>query len=102
MTMALLADNLERMGDRPVVNLTGLKGAYDFSFDVGQQNYQPIMIRAAVNAGVRMPPQALTFMESAGNPLVDAVEQIGLKLEPRRESIDVIVVDEARRTPTEN
>jgi uncharacterized protein (TIGR03435 family) len=41
-------------------------------------------------------------MESAGNPLIDAVEQIGLKLEPRREPIDVIVVDEARRTPIEN
>lgn len=102
MTMALLANNLERMGDRPVVNLTGLTGAYDFSFDVGQQNYQPIMIRAAVNAGVRLPPQALTFMESASNPLIDAVEQVGLKLEPRKEPIDMIVVDEARRIPTGN
>ena len=102
MTMALLAGNLERMGDRPVLDLTDLKGAYDFSFDVGQQNYQPLTIRAAVNAGVRMPPQALTFMESAGNPLVDAVEQVGLKLEPRREPIDMIVVDVARRIPTEN
>ena len=44
-------------------------------------------------------PQALTFMESAGNPLVDAVEQIGLELEPRREPVEVIVVDEARRVP---
>jgi uncharacterized protein (TIGR03435 family) len=102
MTMALLAGTLERMGDRPIVDLTGLKSAYDFSFDVGQQNYQPLMIRSAVNAGVPIAPQARTFMESAGNPLIDAVEQIGLKLEPRREPIDVIVVDEARRTPIEN
>lgn len=102
MTMALLAGTLERFGDRPVVNMTDLPGAYDFAFDVGQQNYQPIMIRSAVNAGVAMPPQALTFMESAGNPLIDGVEQIGLKLEPRRAPIDVIVVDEARRIPIEN
>ena len=60
------------------------------------------MIRSAVNAGVPVAPQARTFMESAGNPLVDAVEQIGLKLEPRRAPVDVIVVDDARRIPAEN
>ena len=102
MPMAMLAGTLERFGDRPVMDMTDLKSAYDFSFDVGQQNYQPIMIRSAVNAGVPMAPQARTLMESAGNPLVGAVEQIGLKLEPRRAPIDVIVVDEARRTPIEN
>ena len=101
-TMAMLAATLERFGDRPVVDMTDLKGAWDFSFDVGQQNYQPVMIRSAVNAGVPIAPQARMFMESAGNPLVDAVEQIGLKLEARRAPIDVIVVDEARRTPIEN
>jgi uncharacterized protein (TIGR03435 family) len=102
MTMALLTGTLERLGDRPMLDMTELRSAYDFSFEVGPQDYQALMIRSAVNAGVPIAPQARTFMESAGNPLVAAVEQIGLKLEPRRAPIDVMVIDDARRTPTDN
>ena len=102
MTMSLLAGTLERFGDRPVVDMTNLKGIYDFAITFMPDDYQPIMIRSAVNAGVPVAPQARELMEAAGNPLVNAIEQIGLKLDPRRAPVAVIVVDDARRTPTEN
>ena len=100
--MTLLAGTLERFGDRPVVDMTNLQGMYDFAFTFMPDDYQPIMIRSAVNAGVPVAPQARELMEAAGNPLVNAIEQIGLKLDPRREPVAVIVIDDARRTPTEN
>ena len=102
MTMLALASTLERLVDRPVVDATGLTGPFDFVFNFPPEAYQPIIIRSAVNAGIPMAPQALRFMESAGSPIVDAIEQLGLKLDPRRTPIDVIVVDDARRMPTEN
>ena len=35
-------------------------------------------------------------------PLADAVQQIGLKLEARKAPLDVLVIDEALKTPTAN
>jgi uncharacterized protein (TIGR03435 family) len=102
MTAGMIASTLERYCDRPVVNMTGLAGMYDFMFDMSPEDAQVVGVRAAVNAGVRLPPQVLGLLDTGGNPLVAAIEQLGLKLDARRAPIDVLVVDEARRTPTEN
>ena len=82
--------------------MTGLVGVYDVAFDLSPEDSQVIGIRAAVNAGVRLPPQATRLLETGGNPLLTAVEQLGRKLESRRAPVDVLVVDDARRTPTDN
>ena len=102
MTADLLAATLERYSDRPIVNLTGLTGIYDVAFDVSPEEAQVLGIRAAVNAGVRLPPQATGLLDTGGNPLMAAVEQLGLKLDARKAPVEVVVVDDARRTPTEN
>jgi len=102
MTANLLAATLERYADRPIVNLTGLTGIYDVVFDVSPEEAQVLGIRAAVNAGVRLPPQATGLLDTGGNPLLAAVEQLGLKLDARKAPVEVVVVDDARRTPTEN
>jgi len=93
---------LERFTDRPVVDLTELKGKYDFEFPVAPEDMQMMMIRAAVAAGVQLPPQALRLLDSGGNPLEALVEQVGLKLESRRMPIEYIVIDTVQKTPTEN
>jgi uncharacterized protein (TIGR03435 family) len=59
-------------------------------------------IRAAVNAGVRLPLQAMSLLDTGGNPLIAAVEQLGLKLDAQKAPVEVLVVDEARRAPSEN
>jgi uncharacterized protein (TIGR03435 family) len=102
MTAEMLASTLERYCDRPVVNMTGLTGTYDVVFEVSPEESQVVGIRAAVNAGVRLPPQAMSLLDTGGNPLIVAVEQLGLKLDARKAPVDVLVVDDARRTPTEN
>jgi uncharacterized protein (TIGR03435 family) len=103
LTMAALAGNLERFTDRPIVDMTDLKGSYDFTLDVTREDYQAMMIRAAVTAGVAMPPQALRFLDGASvASLFDAMQKLGLKLDARKAPLDLLVIDEARKAPTEN
>ena len=102
MTAEMIASTLERYCDRPVLNATRLTSTYDFVFDVTPDESQVLGIRAAVNAGVKLPPQVTSLLDTGGNPLIVAVEQLGLKLDARRAPVDVLIVDEARRTPTEN
>ena len=80
-TMEDLAMHLGFQLHAPVADATGLKGKYDFS------------LRWVTD---RMP-------EESGPNLLRAVqEQLGLKLEPRKTPIDVVVVDHCEKTPTEN
>jgi uncharacterized protein (TIGR03435 family) len=97
-----IAAVLERFTDRPVVDLTELKGKYDFEFPVAPEEMQTMMIRAAVAAGVQLPPQALRLLDSGGNPVQTTVEQVGLKLDPRRMPVEYLIVDQVQKTPTDN
>ncbi len=97
-----LAAVLERYTDRPVIDATELKGRYDFSFEMTPEEYQTLLIRAAVNSGVVLPPQALRLLDNGGDPLGNAVTQLGLKLEARKAPVDLIVVDQVLKTPIEN
>lgn len=103
LTMEQLATNLERFADRPIVDMTGLKGKYDLEFDVNPEDYQPMIIRVAVNAGASLPPQALRMLDGYSSAsLSDALQRVGLRLESRKAPLDVIVVDDVKKTPTEN
>lgn len=102
-SMDVLARELGRYLDRPVTNLTGLKGNYDFMLQVAPEDYRILLIRSAVNAGVTLPPQALSLLDG-GPPgsLFAALEQQGLRLDSRKLPMDLIVVDQVLRAPTEN
>jgi uncharacterized protein (TIGR03435 family) len=103
LTTTMIAGNLERFMDRPIVDMTDLKGAYDITLDVTPEDYRAMLIHAAVAAGVSLPPEALRLLDGASLPsLFEAVEKVGLKLDARKAPLDMIVVDEGRKTPTEN
>ena len=103
LTMAMIAGTLERFVDRPIVDMTDLKGAYDITLDVTPEDYRAMLIHAAVAAGVSLPPEALRLLDGASVPsLFDAVQKVGLKLDARKAPLDMIVIDDARKTPTEN
>jgi len=102
LTAEMLASTLERYCDRPVVNMTGLTGVYDLSFDVTPEEAQVLGIRAALYAGVTLPPQVLQLLDTGGNPLIGAMQQLGLKLDARKAPLAVLIVDDARRGPEEN
>jgi uncharacterized protein (TIGR03435 family) len=83
-SMRTLATELSRGFDRPVVDATGLKGHYDLRFDMNAP------YRA--NRGDRF---------GAMNAMIAALEeQLGIKVESRRDFVDVLVVDHAEKVPT--
>jgi uncharacterized protein (TIGR03435 family) len=103
LTMASFASMLERFVDRPVVDMTGTKGRYDFVLELTPEDYRLMLIQSAVSAGVVLPPGAREFLIGASpDSLFAAMQAQGLKLEARKAPLDVVVVDSARRTPAEN
>jgi uncharacterized protein (TIGR03435 family) len=53
--------------------------------------------------GINLPPEAQKFLDAASpSALSDALQQVGLKLEARKAPLDVIMIDDALKTPTAN
>jgi uncharacterized protein (TIGR03435 family) len=101
-TTATFADSLARFVDRPILDLTGLTGTYDFSLEVSPEDYMGMIVRSALSAGVQLPPQAMRALEASGDTLFSAIEKLGLKLEPRKGPVEILVIDHMERKPTEN
>lgn len=85
-SMDKLAALLSGLLDQPVEDATGFKGVYE------------VHLRALVGSN---PPDA-----GGENPvpsMLDAVQdQLGLRLAPRKDSVDVLVIDHAEKTPQGN
>jgi uncharacterized protein (TIGR03435 family) len=102
-TMAVLADQLGRFMDRPVVDQTDLKGTYDFSMEFTQEEFLVLRIRLAVAGGVQLPPQALQLLENSSDaPVLSAIQALGLKLESKKAPLETLVVDSALKAPSVN
>lgn len=86
-TMTQLADQLTGAAGRPVLNKTGLEGRYGYVF-----TFSPLALQAASGPA---DPDPMDVFQSVQ-------QQLGLKLESAKESIEILVVDHAERVPTEN
>ncbi len=83
--------------------MSGITGSYDFSFKVSEEDNQVMLIHAAVGAGMQLPPQVVQFAANGSvSSLMDGFQSLGLKMEPRKAPIDVVVVDSLSKTPSEN
>jgi uncharacterized protein (TIGR03435 family) len=103
MTIERCANLATRFLDRPVIDFTGLKGAYDLTLDVAPEDYTAMMVRAAVSQGIKLPPQALQAVNLGSlNPLKAGMEKAGFRLDARNAPIDFVVIDSIAKTPTEN
>jgi uncharacterized protein (TIGR03435 family) len=108
MNMAALADTLSRFFDRPVVDLTGLKGTYQVALDLSMEDLRNAARTMGMmgpgmgggREGTRSPSDAAS--DPGGLSIFAAVQQLGLKLEPRKEPLDLIVIDHLEKAPTEN
>ena len=106
-SMTAFAATLGSQLQRPVTDMTGLKGVYDVNLDFApDENTRP---GGAI--GMPMPPPpagaegagAPSASDPAGPSLFTALEeQLGLKLEPKKGPVDILVIDHAEKTPTEN
>jgi len=97
-TMALVAAMLPTLGGlgKPVVDQTGLTGNYDvtveFSMEATRNAMRPPT--APASADPAEPPPGITFMDAVR-------EQLGLKLEPTKAPVQMLVIDHIER-PSEN
>lgn len=92
-TMAELADGLSGFAGRLVEDQTGLKGKYDFTLAFETEPRQP---RTLSEGRPAMP-------DELGASLATAVqEQLGLKLEAKKDKIEMLVIDRIEEVPTGN
>jgi uncharacterized protein (TIGR03435 family) len=103
-TMRILVETLGRFMDRSILDQTKLGDArFDVTFPIAQEDYMPMLIRSAVNAGITLPPQAMALLDAPSIGSVEAgLKSLGLSLEARRAPLDLLVVDSIERMPTEN
>jgi uncharacterized protein (TIGR03435 family) len=109
-TMRALAERLTNQlrsgGDnRPVVDMTGLKGNYQFTLEFSLAD---IIARAramnppAGGGGAENSPAEAASDPGGGKSVFGAVKKLGLKLEPRKAPVEGLVIDHVEKTPTEN
>ncbi len=100
MSMAQFADKLQGMAPgylhHPVIDLTGLDGAWDFTLNFSN----PLQLAAAGGRGGNPgdapdPNGAISVFEA-----ID--KQLGLKLEQRKHPMPVVVIDHVEQKPTAN
>ena len=101
--MAAMADLLSRFTERPVIDMTELKGGFTFTLAFTPEEFRAMMIRAAVAGGISLPPEALRLLDGVSDDsLFASLQALGLKLENRKAPLEVLVVDHILKAPTEN
>jgi len=86
-TASQLADTMTFFVDRPVIDKTGLTERYNYVL-----SFAPMSPQAGASAPEFAPPDFFTAVQ----------KQLGLKLEPGKDNLEVVVVDHMERMPTEN
>ncbi len=102
-TMDLLALDIYHYGsrfygevDKPVIDQTGLKGAFDFSLELPGGMFSPSFVPKTPNPNPDVPTAP------TGTPFLDAVrKQLGLKLVRSRGKIRTLIIDHVEK-PSEN
>jgi uncharacterized protein (TIGR03435 family) len=107
--IARLADTLSNQLGKPIVDMTGLTGNFTFTLF-----FEPDMAGMAMKAGLAPPPPPPPGAGPGGAsppeasldtapPLLSAIQdQLGLKLEPKKAPVELIVIDHMEKTPTDN
>ena len=104
LSMTAFADSLARYVDLPVIDMTELTGNFDFKIEFTPEDYRGMLIRAAIGAGVALPPELVrqTMESGTGDSVFAAVQTLGLKLDRRKAPLPVLVIDKAEKLPTAN
>jgi uncharacterized protein (TIGR03435 family) len=74
----------------PVIDQTGLKGRYDFEFDITN-----FMMQGQLQPG-EAPPDPVSVLQAA------LPKQLGLRLEAKKMPVEMLVIDHIEKMPTEN
>lgn len=98
--MPALAELLTPYLDRPVVDRTNLKGAYQFT----SQNHPPESGAGRKGGGPPADPDALPAQSSNpfGEGLLAAIRKAGLRLESSKAPVEILVIDHLEKVPSAN
>lgn len=92
-SMAEFASLMQRVVmDRPVVDRTGLSGKFNFDL---------LWERQGTEFGRHDPPPAIGDASSAAPDVFTAIQQLGLRLEPAKSMVEVLIIDQAEK-PDDN
>jgi uncharacterized protein (TIGR03435 family) len=105
--MSEFVNELGHLVDRPVVDLTELKGAYDIDIawvpegsDAGAGRATAVAITSSGDGGRTVSEREVDL--PTGTIFQVLKERLGLRLEARRLPLEMIVVDHAEKVPTAN
>ena len=91
--MDYFAFRLSQVLDRPVINLTKLPGSFDFDLAYTREPPPGIKEGSLINGEP---------VDISGPTIFEAVrKQLGLKLDPEKGPVDIIVIDHVEK-PSEN
>jgi len=97
-SLSLLAEILSSQMDHPVLDQTDVKGLFDITLDWVPDDTQSKM---GIAGGDR--PSRMLSNAPDGPSIFDALqEKLGLKLQTKKEAVEILAVDHAERVPTEN
>jgi uncharacterized protein (TIGR03435 family) len=106
MTMSAFVDTISRLVDRPVVDMTELKGGYQIAMDLSLADLMQAARALGVGAGAPIPAAAAGAVPAASDPssssVFAAVQSLGLKLEPRKVPVETLIIDHVEKLPTDN
>jgi uncharacterized protein (TIGR03435 family) len=100
-TIRDLAERLSATLPKPVVDATGLTGRYDYVLTYASGNVM-LPARGGAPAGDPNTPLGASAIEPLTPIEAEVQSQLGLKLESRKAPVEVLLVDHAEITPTEN
>lgn len=95
-SLASVVGLMSRFTARPVVDMTGIEGLYDFKLTFAPETDVGLPLGPPPG-----PTGAVTSAEPAPS-VFDAVKQYGLRLEARKAPIEMLTVTHLEKTPTEN
>ena len=102
-TTEKLASMLAAQLGQPVTDATGLKGKYDFTLSWAAEPFSGGRGAAIASQLEGGSPLAGMSESEAGPTLFSAIQsQLGLRLEQKKGSIEMLVVDHVEKVPTEN
>jgi uncharacterized protein (TIGR03435 family) len=88
-TLAELAEGLSPLTDHPVVDMTEMPGKYDVTLEISMQE----LMNVARAAGAAVPPPPADAASDPGATVFTALQAVGLKLEPRKTPMAMVIVD---------
>jgi uncharacterized protein (TIGR03435 family) len=116
--MSDLIEMLSQFMDKPIVDMTGLKGSYQMALQIPLEDLLSVAKTIAPKFGIPLPPGlgnsgalvgaapgagGLAASDpTGGGGFFKAIENLGLKLDSRKMPVDSLIVDHVEKIPTED